>query len=112
MPTTPDTPKSTITTIELTICGQKYVLKSEESEEHLREVAELVRRKVENIKKKNPTLSLQKTAMLAAIDFASCSIKGRKKALDYRSTILSKAQQLLERVQNELTSKDERQVIC
>jgi len=88
--------------IEITIANQKLVLKGEESEEHLKEVAEMVRRKVENLRKSSPTISLQKAAMLAAFDFASQEIKGRKKALDYRVTILSKAQTILKRVESEL----------
>jgi cell division protein ZapA (FtsZ GTPase activity inhibitor) len=90
--------------IEINICGQPYELKGEESEEHLREVAELVRRKVESLRKQNPSLTLQKAAILAAFDFASGSIKGRKKALVYRNSILSKAHELLDRMQSELTS--------
>lgn len=94
-----------LTTIDISIGNHKFILRSEESEEHLREVAEMVRKKVESLKKQNPALTLQKATMLAAIDFASQSIKGRKKALDYRGNILSKAQQLIDRVQHELTSK-------
>jgi cell division protein ZapA (FtsZ GTPase activity inhibitor) len=91
--------------IEITIANQKYVLRGEESEEHLREVAELVRRKVENLRKKTPGLTLQKAAMLAAFDFASDTINGRRKALDYRASVLSKATQLLERMESELASR-------
>jgi cell division protein ZapA (FtsZ GTPase activity inhibitor) len=90
--------------IDINICGQSYALRAEESEEHLREVAELVRRKVESIRKLNPSITLQKATMLAALDFASSSIKGRKKALDYRSSILARAHQILDRMQTELTS--------
>jgi cell division protein ZapA len=91
--------------IEITIGGQKYVLRGEDSQEHLREVAEMVRRKVESLRKKTSGLTLQKAAMLAAFDFASESIKGKKRAVDYRSQLLTKAHQLLERVQSELSSK-------
>jgi len=94
--------------IEFVLGGQKYDLKSEESEEHLREVSELVRRKIESLRKKNPHLTLQKATMLAALDFASASIKGRKKSLDYRATLLAKSQQLLEKLQAELTAKPDR----
>ncbi len=95
-------PLSEFNNIEIVIGGQKYVLKGEETKEHLREVAELVRRKVEVIRKKSPTLSLQKATMLAAFDLASQSIKGRKKAIDYRSSLLTKAHRLLEKMQADL----------
>jgi cell division protein ZapA len=88
--------------IEIIIGGQKFLLKGEDSEDHLKDVAELVKRKIESIKKKSPGLTFQKATMLAAFDFASDAIKGKKKATDYRSAILSKANSLLEKVQAEL----------
>ena len=91
-------------TIEFTISNQKYLLKSEDGDEHLAEVAELVRRKVESIRKKNPALSLHKAVMLSAVDFASQVIKGRKRALDYQSDIVSRASLLLKKVEHELDS--------
>ena len=93
---------SPFSSIEITIAGQRFVLKGDGDENHLREVAELVKRKVEGMKKKSPALSLYKAAMLAAFDFASYSIKGRKKALDYKANILNKAGLLLENMQGEL----------
>ena len=95
----------TIHSIDILIGNQRYELKGTESEEHLREVAELVRRRVEGMKKKSAGLTLQKAAMLAAFDFASDLIKARKKSSDYRSTILAKAQGLLERAELTLDSK-------
>jgi len=92
--------------IEIKIGDQKYILRGEEPEEHLEEVGELVRRKVAGIRKKVPSLSFHKATMLAAFDFASEAIKGRRKAHKYRSTILTKANELLERVQLELSSRD------
>ena len=65
--------------IEINICNQKYVIKGEEGDAHLEEVAEMVRRRVESIKKNN-----------------------RKKSLDTKSVILTKAHSLLERVEREL----------
>lgn len=91
--------------IEISIGNQKYVLKSEESEEHLREVAEMVRRRVETLKKKASTLTAQKAAMLAAFDFASEVIKLRRRSVDYRSSVVTKAQELLQKVELELESR-------
>lgn len=88
--------------IEISIGDQKYTLRGEESEEHLREVAELVKRRVEAIRKKAPHLNLQKAAMLAAFDFASHMIKNSRKAADSRAAIVAKAKQLIERVELEL----------
>ena len=88
--------------IDISILNQKYLFKGDESEEHLREVAELVKKKVEALKKKNPSITLHKAAMLTAFDLASHVIQGKRKAVDYRSTILTKAGALLERVEGEL----------
>lgn len=92
-------------TVEIKIGSQVYLLKGEEDVEHLREVGELVRRRVESIRKQFPKLTPQKASMLAAFDLASEAIRGRKRSQHYRSTILSKASDLLGRVQLELASK-------
>lgn len=89
--------------IEVSIGKQKFVVSADESEEHLQEVTELVRRKVENIRKLDPTMSLQRATMLAAFDFASETIKGKKRAAGFRTSVLSKAQEILERVQTDLS---------
>lgn len=91
--------------IEVSIGKQKFVVKADETEEHLQEVTELVRRKVESIRKLDSTMSLQRATMLAAFDFASETIKGKKKASAFRTAVLSKAQEILERVQTDLSGK-------
>jgi len=88
--------------IELQIGNQKFILKGEDDEPHLQEVAEIVRRKVETLRKKNTGLNLQRASMLAAFDLASQLIKGRRKSLDYRSEVVAQTAQLLDQVENEL----------
>ena len=96
-----------MTSIEISLGNQKFVIRSEESEEHLKEVAELVRRKVESIRRQSPTISVQKAVMLAAFDFASRTIKGRRKALDYRASVVDKAECILKRIEGELSRSAE-----
>lgn len=91
--------------IEIEIGNQNYFIRGTETEEHLREVAHLVRRKIESIRKNDPKASLQMATTLAAFDLASELIQRSRKSQDYRSTILSKASQLLDRVQLELSTK-------
>jgi cell division protein ZapA (FtsZ GTPase activity inhibitor) len=91
--------------IEVAIGKQKFVVSGDETEEHLHEVTELVRRKVESIRKLDPSMSLQRATMLAAFDFASETIKGKKRAANFRTAVLSKAQEILERVQTDLSGK-------
>jgi cell division protein ZapA (FtsZ GTPase activity inhibitor) len=100
--------KETLSSIELVIGSQRYLLRAHESEEHLREVAELVRRKVEAHRKAVPSLSLQKAAILAAFDFASQSIKGKLIANDYRAQLMEKAGKLLEQVENAIQAEESR----
>lgn len=93
-----------MTSIEISIAGQKYILRGEDPESHLLEVSELVRRRVDSIRKKSPGLSLQKATMLAALDFASETIKQKRRSMDTRNMILNQAQKLLARVEGELES--------
>ncbi|NBX92723.1 MAG: cell division protein ZapA [Proteobacteria bacterium] len=90
--------------IDILIGNQKYELKGNESQEHLEEVAQMVRRRVESLKKKNSSLTLQKAAMLAAFDFASDLIKTKRKSSEHRAIVLSKAQKLLEKLEWDLQS--------
>jgi cell division protein ZapA (FtsZ GTPase activity inhibitor) len=91
--------------IEIIIGNQRYVLQSEESEEHLREVAEMVRRRVESLKKKSKSLSAQKAAILTAFDFASEVIKLRRRSADHKGNVVAKAQELLHKIEIELDSR-------
>jgi cell division protein ZapA len=85
--------------IEVSIAGQKFILRGTESPEYLAEVAELVRRRVEAIQKNNPKLSLQKTSLLAAFDFASDSIKLQSRHHHSKTGLLAQTRQALERVE-------------
>lgn len=90
--------------IEITIGGQQFQMSTDEPEEHLREVADLVQRRLETLRRKMPTLSLQNAAMLAAFDFASQVLKATRKSDEKRQAIAERAQGLLERVENELAT--------
>lgn len=92
-------------TIEIKILEQKYFLRGDDTPEHLEEVAELVKRRVEAIRKKSPSMTREKANMLAALDFASQLLKTTKKANDYRSAVVTKAKLLLDRVECELAAK-------
>lgn len=97
--------KYTMPNLEVKIANQNYVLKSDETEDHLRETTDLVKKKIESLLKKDPALPLHKATMLVAFDLASHSIKGRKKALEYRNAVVGKAQNLIDRVQSELSKE-------
>ena len=88
--------------IDIKIAGLSYVLKSDESPEHLDEVANLVKKRVEILLKKNPKLDVSRAAMLAAFDFASQLVKGNKRSGEFKSGVLTKAKLLLDKVENDL----------
>jgi cell division protein ZapA (FtsZ GTPase activity inhibitor) len=90
--------------IDITIGGQQFQMSTDEPEEHLKEVADLVQRRLETLRRKMPTLSLQNAAMLAAFDFASQVLKSSRKADERRQAVAERAQSLLERVENELAA--------
>lgn len=87
---------------EFAIGNTTYVLKSEDSDNHLRDVSELVKRKVDALRKKNPELTIQKAILLVAFDLASELIKGQKRGFEYRQTILHKTHELIHRVEKEM----------
>jgi|GEM_PF-1330140 len=90
--------------VELVLGKQKFTLRSEETVEHLQEVSELVKRKMETIRKHAPTLTLERAAVLAAFELASDNIKGKIKANEYRSTVMSQATQILDKVEKTLNT--------
>lgn len=52
------------------IFGQKYTLKGHGSQEHIEQVAQYVDLKMNDLSEKNPSLDLNKTAVLTAINIA------------------------------------------
>ncbi len=88
--------------IDIKIAGLNYILNSDESPEHLDEVAHLVQKRVENILKKNPKLDIARATMLAAFDFASQLVKGNKRSGEFKSGVLTKAKLLLDKVEKDL----------
>ena len=80
---------------ELNIKGQKYLLRGDETDEHLAQVVAVVRKKLESVFKKEPGAPLTRAAMVAAFDLASELIKGKTKALRYRGELTSRIEGLL-----------------
>ncbi len=91
--------------LEIDIAGQSYVMKSDESPEHMEEVAHLVKKRVENLLKKSPKLGVARATMLTAFDFASQMVKSTKKGTEFKSGVLTKAKLLLNKVEKELSER-------
>jgi cell division protein ZapA (FtsZ GTPase activity inhibitor) len=79
---------------------QKYLLRGDQNEEHLREVAEMIRSKVDLHRKTSPSMNLQKCAVLTAFDLASELLEYRQKVAAQRDEIVSRAERLLARIES------------
>lgn len=90
---------------EISVGSAKYLLRSDESQNHLDEVVDLVQQSVGALKDKNPNMSMQNAAILAACDLASQLIRGKQQARTYQTEVLDRAGKLLEKVEKELGRK-------
>ncbi len=88
--------------LEFELAGQKYLVRSEENDLFLKEVAEMVQVRVKKVLEASPKLPLQKAAMLVAFDLAGDLIRARQNTSDHRAAVLSKATQILSRIEQEL----------
>ncbi len=61
--------------VRLNIRGSEYIVVSEENESYIREMGDTVDRRIEEILKSNPSMSVTAAAVLAALDFCD---EGRK----------------------------------
>ncbi|MEG1501319.1 MAG: cell division protein ZapA, partial [Clostridiales bacterium] len=67
--------KKTFNKMRVNVCGQLYNLRSEDSQEHLQRVADLVENKIEELRKHFADYSLNKLIMLAILQLADEKIK-------------------------------------
>ena len=59
------------TTVNVEICGRKYALVSDEREEHIKEIAAMVEKRITEILSQNPRLTYEMAATLVAINVSS-----------------------------------------
>jgi len=85
--------------IDIRIADVAFTLRSDESEAHVQEVADLVSRRVESLRRKHPAASLHQLALLAALDFASHVIKGSRGHAEFRSAISARTRVALDKVE-------------
>lgn len=64
--------------VEVYIYGQKYVIRSESSEEYVREVASLVDRKMREVAQRGSSVSTLNVAVLAALNIADELLKSSR----------------------------------
>jgi cell division protein ZapA (FtsZ GTPase activity inhibitor) len=93
---------SAVASIDIHIANQKFIVKGDDGDAHLAEVATQVQNKIDSLIVEHPTMTAAKVALLAAVEFASQAIKGRNQVDDYRGSILLKAGDILDRIEREL----------
>ena len=89
-------------TIEVTIQGNRYTLRSDESEEHLERVAAVVDRSFHEVTGGKGSSSFH-TAILAAMNIASDLVKLEHRHDDIRKEIDSKTRSLIELIDERIT---------
>lgn len=89
-------------TIDVHIGNQKYSIKSDGDKSHLESVAHKLQDKIESLREEYPSMTATKVALLAAVEFASQTLQSQAQVEDYRASLLSKASDILERIEREL----------
>ncbi len=89
--------------IDIQISNQKYVVRGDEADANLDQIARLVQSKINSLQQEHPNLTSTKVALLAAIEFASQSLQERHHFEGFREQVLSKAGEILDRIERELT---------
>lgn len=64
--------------VVIEILGEEYIIRSSSSTEHVLEVSRYVNRLMKELRDKYPTMSIQKIAILAALNLASDLLSMRK----------------------------------
>lgn len=83
---------------EVEIFGQKYVLRSDADEEHVRMVADLVDGKMREVAGASRSVSTQQIAVLAALDLASEVIQGRNLVEQLGAEVAARSEQMTQRI--------------
>ena len=85
--------------VKVYILGQEYVVKSEEGEEYVREVATYVNEQVETIIETTKTVTTFKVAILAAMRIADDYFKEREKNKRLVDFVENRSKTLLEKIE-------------
>lgn len=84
--------------IDIRIEGQHFELRSDEDPEHVQRVAELVQKKIGEIRRGQPSMSAQKATILAALHFASAQQKCEREQVALRASISDRVGTWIQRI--------------
>ena len=83
-----------MTSVEVQILGQRFVLKSDADQRHVERLVTYVKRKVDEIGAKGP-VSSSKLAVLAALNIADDYFKVLEESREFRKQVASQSRSLL-----------------
>jgi cell division protein ZapA len=85
--------------VQVTILGQQYTVKSETPPEEVREVAAFVNEKISEVMAASKTVDTLNTALLALMNVAGAYLRLRDEGLGLEAQLEGRLRQLLERLE-------------
>lgn len=82
-------------TVEIEILNQKYSIKSEADSAWVKEVADFVNKKIEDVITSKATLNKEKAAVLAALNIAGELLQFKKEMSVYKKHVSKRSQDLM-----------------
>lgn len=92
--------------IDIKVFGQKFTVKADAGEEHIREVEQCVNMKVDEILKKTRSVSTLNVAILVALNIADELIREREKRMAIVREIEVRSKGLMEKIDIKLGGKE------
>ncbi len=88
-------------TYQVEIMGQRFNLKSEESQDHVNRIVNFVTEKMKTIAKDSKTLSLHHATILTLLNVADELFQSKQEVEVYKSSLVQKAKNIIELIDAE-----------
>ena len=82
--------------VAVEVAGQKFTLKTDADEDYVRSLAKYVDKKIAEAKAGTRTINTQSVVILAALQLADELFQARARDADFRKTVKTRSQRLLE----------------
>jgi len=87
---------------EISILGNKYTIKSEETQSRVKEIEDYVNKQLQEVLGKSKSLSVQNATILAALNIAGEYFKLKEEQKIYHNGVLKKSKEILSWIDNRL----------
>ncbi|MBI2609038.1 MAG: cell division protein ZapA [Deltaproteobacteria bacterium] len=87
---------------EISILGNKYTIKSEETQNRVKEIEDYVNQQLQEVLKKSKSLSVQNATILAALNIAGEYFKLKEQQQTYHNGVLKRSKEVLGWIDNQL----------